>query len=102
MAQEGEMLGSQFHHGGIRPVWGNGTSLPTPPPSSDIQLGTMVTGHAQESEDHGRENQGGRFERKWRRPQVTQYCITKTASSRAQCCCETGARGHDAGLQTCL
>lgn len=66
MAQEGEMLGPQFDHGRVRPLWSNGTSLPTPPPSSDLQLGPMVTRHAQESEDYGGENQGGSFERKWR------------------------------------
>ena len=66
MAQEGEMLGSQFDHGRVRPLWSNGTSFPTPPPSSDIQLSPMVTRDAQESKDNGGENQGGRFERKWR------------------------------------
>ena len=66
MAQEREMLGSQFDHGRVRPLWSNGTSFPTPPSSSDIQLGPVVTRYAQESEDNGGENQGGRLERKWR------------------------------------
>lgn len=50
MAQEGEVLGSQLHNGGIRALRSHGTTFPTPSPSFDIQFGPMVTRYAQESQ----------------------------------------------------
>lgn len=56
VAKEGEMLGSQFYNGRVWSVWSNGTTLITPPPSFNTQLGAMATRYAQESKDHGGEN----------------------------------------------
>ena len=97
MAQEGEMLGPQFHHGGVWSLRRHGATLPPTPPTPDGRLGTLAPGNAQEgqrSRARGGKTRRRKLDQQRREPEVSQHCSAATKGERTPTAASTGCYDH--------